>query len=310
MPELVLVCESGPGVEWERDLLTVVLNGLSPDMVIDVRGSGGEKGAGAVAEAITEHERILAACVRDRDYRSDEEVARERARPKRFMWQRHETENYLLEPAVVVLAMSHLKASYADHPGGRPDWVAALPDAPDTVAEGLMRVASGMAPAQAVAITLWGIRRELNPLLNDVRMNMDCCGQSSSADECARSVRAECERIGRTALALSQCAALLPDSADARYGQVLADLDSNEFVRECRHLIVFDGKRLLSGLHTWLRDEYGVQFTPDTLRDELVRALPVAYRDTPGLFIPDDFVELANRLRALAGLPPATRHTP
>jgi hypothetical protein len=46
------------------------------------------------------------------------------------------------------------------------------------------------------------------------------------------------------------------------------------------------------------------RLTADQFLDELVKAVPVAYRANRQMFGTDDFLDLANGVRALAKLPP------
>jgi hypothetical protein len=72
-----------------------------------------------------------------------------------------------------------------------------------------------------------------------------------------------------------------------------------DFVAARQHLTDFAGKTLLLSLADHLRTLGAGALSNDDLQDALVDGLAEAY--TPGLFVPDDFARLAQRLRDLAG---------
>jgi len=310
MPELVVVCEAPvaeAGSDPSHDIraLAALLNECSSDCEIQVEACGGSEGLGAVAAYIAgvRGPGVVCAHVRDRDYqplsRADNWSVDDK---RRFMWRRHEFENYLLQPEVVVTAMEHLAASVRDRPGRPPAWADALPRSVGEVEAAVGECAEAVRHIEALQMTIWGLVQDVNAVRR-VQMQVPPspgAGGPGDPEACVAYLRSECARVRQVAQELADCDALDPAAAESAYCDQLAALSAPSYP----YLRDFGGRELLAGFHRWLANARGASLRRDTLRRELADAVAIAYRAIPGLFDPDDFRQLAGGVRALAGLPP------
>ena len=122
--------------------------------------------------------------------------------------------------------------------------------------------------------------------------------------ECRRALLEEAARISATAVDTSRSPHLTAAAIAARYDEHLAALTAPDYLATLRFLEDFDGDELLSALLAWLQTEHRATVKRKTLVKELERAVPVAYAANRLVFRTDDFLDLANGVRALAGLAP------
>lgn len=121
MAEVYLICE-GPADGLDVRVLNLVI-AEKFSKAVWINAAGGDTSLGSVATWFEEKSRRSlkngtlgppvdrAYSVEDRDYCSAQEVeARWRPASKRFMWRRHEIENYLLDPRVVAGAFEDRKS--------------------------------------------------------------------------------------------------------------------------------------------------------------------------------------------------------
>jgi hypothetical protein len=97
-----LVCE-GPANSLDQrvlDALVIQMHGLATQVV----AAGGDRGLGAVRAYLHHPPHAIALSIEDRNHRPRPEAEQTWANPggTRFIWRRHEIENYALEPAVVL----------------------------------------------------------------------------------------------------------------------------------------------------------------------------------------------------------------
>lgn len=315
MPELVVVCEAPAEPELdpshEKAVLAALLNEHSVDGVdILGEGCGGSAGAGAVAAYIAgvRGPGVFVAHVVDRDYqpyeRADESFS---DGERRFIWRRHEFENYLLQPEVIATAMERLSASLAARPGGAPEWADRLPRTTDEARALLEACAEARVAIEAVEMVVWQIQQELNAVgrVQFAAPARSGSGPPPGADACAEWLRGECRSIIETLGNLAACDVLDPDGAERRYRHRLAELGDARYVDCGGYLRDFAGKELLVCLHQRLMQECGARLSRADLHAELAGAMLPAYRMAPDLFEPDDFRELTHGVRSMAGLSPA-----
>lgn len=140
MADVYLICE-GPADGLDVRVLNLVIAQKFSKAVL-INAAGGDTSLGSVATWFEERSRRplkngtlsspidRAYSVEDRNYRSEQEVeVRWRPASKRFMWGRHEIENYLLDPRVVASAFEALRPDVDSWPGTyarTPDEVRAL----------------------------------------------------------------------------------------------------------------------------------------------------------------------------------------
>jgi hypothetical protein len=314
MRELILLCETAavPPDDIEADpsfeirVISDLVNANSPKEEIQVQGCGGCRGLGAVA-AYLEKARgrhAVAAYVQDRDYRPLKWAEDSYTDGKRgFMWRRHEVENYLAEPEVVVQAMETLRASLTELPSGPPSWADALPVRVQAVHEVLSDCARQRAVVEAASMTLWSLQGDID-CMGRVQVRQPVLVHPSGALferwECVSAIRRECERVITGARTLQNRAVLDPDQAERRYEAILAEISTVEYRAQRRFLRDFGGAELLTSFHRWLSQSCGVRIRRQRLMTELALAAPAVYTNNPRLFDPDDFRELAEGIVSLA----------
>jgi hypothetical protein len=151
-------------------------------------------------------------------------------------------------------------------------------------------------------MTLWEIRREANQLEQpQFRMSFP----TPDENDCVAAVRNECDRLRNAAATLAGQPFLDPAEAEQRYWHTLTAIRDPDYVQSLDFLKDFAGHELLSSFRQWLADHYGAhRLSVPRLRQELAAAILPVYETIPDLFDPDDFHELANGVRARAGLPP------
>ena len=157
---IFLVCEGTADGLDVRVLDLIVAQKLNRE--IHIIPAGGERGLGSVASWLEERSRKplpdgtmgsprdRAYAIEDRDFCSLEEVERIWQRPdqKRWIWRRHEIENYLLDPRLIVDAFDALKAA---HVRGAD----VLPGDLDVVRLVLQEIAQPMLEDHAGWLTYW-----------------------------------------------------------------------------------------------------------------------------------------------------------
>jgi hypothetical protein len=129
-----LVCEGGKD-SLDARVLNATLS-LALSVLATISGAGGGSSLGSVAAWIEEESRdllpngsfsrpqIVALYIEDRNFRPrpEAEAPWTRRDAKGLFWRRHEIENYLLEPAVVLAAFQSLRRDVAE------PWTQALPN--------------------------------------------------------------------------------------------------------------------------------------------------------------------------------------
>jgi hypothetical protein len=304
---MVLVCEAEPTGDSSAELRVIdgLLNGSRLHGGILVEGAGGRSGLRAVVQHLQGKpgNRVVAS-VRDRDYDSVEVAeASLRDGELRFVWRRHEIENYLVEPPVVLRALDDLRTSVQGRPHGVPAWAANLPQTRAEIETALADCALRLAPREALNATLWGLGGELDQA-GEVRVGLAAGSEPLSAAECETRLKAECERVSGALGARGACPGLDPEEAVRRFRDVLASMESSSYTDSGQHLLDFGGKELVAGLADWLRIERGVGYLTNLgFLGLLADALLAVYHAEPPLFEPDDFRDIVTAMRE--AIPPS-----
>jgi hypothetical protein len=223
-----------------------------------------------------------------------------------FIWRRHAIENYLLEPRVIAEAFNRLRASLEGAPRGAPAWAGALPGDPDTVAAALRECAAARAPQEAGRIAVHRLWEDLSATAGRIQRRVpDLLGARTHPDapSCRLALVDEAQRLMTAAGEAAMSPLFAPTSIEARYDAALSEIREPEYLRKMQFLEDFNGKDLLWELCEWLRRHGQVRMKEARLTEELSNALPDVYRGNPSLHGADDFRDLANGVRALAGLP-------
>lgn len=303
MAELWLVCEG----DSDADLLaTVLTNVLAADII--PKSSGGSKCAASAAEYLRRHDtNVTAAYVEDRDYRrrAEADASFSNGKPG-FIWRRHAIESYLLEPAVIVKAFRSLKDEMGKLPSGGSAWVKALPDDETVVADGLRACAIERAPEEALRLTIHRLWEDLSDSANQIQKRCPQFPGTSNPDAatCRSALLGEANRLVTKARATTNSPHLDPSSVGLRYDGELARIQAQSYMNGMQFLEEFHGKELLTDFREWLRQQYKNTPSERLFIRELVKASPVIYQENRKVYGTDDFLDLANGVRALAGLPP------
>ena len=93
-------------------------------------------------------------------------------------------------------------------------------------------------------------------------------------------------------------------AVSARYDRELARVTAADYVDAGSFLEEFHGRELCVDLHGWLTHHGATGLRRKSLEQELAAAVVEVYREVPAPDGLDDFRDLANAVRSLAGLPP------
>jgi hypothetical protein len=303
MAEIWLLCEGTSDVPVLSAVLTSV---LAADII--VRASGGSSNAPSAAEYVARQDGSVAvAYVVDRDYCGRDKADATFTDGKRgFMWRRHAIESYLLAPAVIVEAFRSMRASVAGNPGRPPAWVATLPVDEAIVSAGLRVCARERASEEAARVAMHRLWEDLAETAGQVQKRNPGVpgGANSDADRWRQAFLEEAARLVAKAQAAATSPHLFPAAAGGRYDAELARVSGNDYVNDLRFLEEFNGRDLLGVFLKWLQSECHFKPSQKLFLRELEKAVPVAYKANRLLYGTDDFLDLANGVRALAGLPP------
>jgi len=302
MAELWLLCE---GVSDLPVLSAVLTEVLAAD--ISVRASGGSRNApAAAAYARSQRAGSCVAYIVDRDYRSRAAAdATFLDGTPGFMWRRHAIESYLIAPAVILAAFRGLRASVAENPGGAPGWVLALPDDEAAVGEGLRACARKRAPTEALRFAVHRLWEALADSAGAVQKRVPAVpgGPNPDAEGCRRALLDEVARLVDRARDTAEAPELSAVSAGERYDEELERVRGSDYVGEMGFIEEFHGRELLGEFWGWLRQKFGFRRSRAGFVEDLIKAVPGAYQANRRLYGTDDFLDLANGVRALAGAP-------
>jgi len=306
MAELWLVCEGEPASVDVAILKPVFATVLAAEIVVEP--AGGKKQAKVVAQFLKNQRGGTAAYVSDRDYSPgiDAEVAFGDGKPG-FLWRRHSIENYLLSPQIILRAFRRLRERIEQqHPDRVPSWFADLPVAPEQFAQVLRECASKRAAEEACRIANHRLWATLPSSVGQVQKRNPSTPSTDDPSEPNRWRQALCQEVERVCSAAAQtavCPQFRRENVTLLFDSTYAEVTANPYVTEMEFLIDFHGRDLLKELHRWLFSR-GVRLTFDQLRGELIPAVVQEYERNRMLYGQDDFRDLANGVRSLAGLAP------
>jgi hypothetical protein len=302
MAELWLVCEGEPGSVDVAVLQPVFANVLVAEIVV-------EPACGSSPSVVARYRQVRwgvrAAFLNDRDYRprAEAEAALTDGRPG-FLWRRHSIENYLLSPQIILRAFQHLREQIErQRPSRASAWLAALPADPEQVAEALRECAGRRAAEEACRMANHRLWAMLPPALGQVQKRNPQTPTNVDPNGWREALCQEVERVRNAAARTADCSQFRREEAilmfDAAYAEITAEL----YVTGMEFLIDFHGKDLLREFHRWLGSRK-VLMSYDRLRGELIPAAVQEYEVNRKLYGEDDFRDLANGVRSLAGLTP------
>jgi hypothetical protein len=208
-----------------------------------------------------------------------------------FVWRRHEIENYLLHPRVVLALFDELRAL-----AGLP-WAAGLPANEADVDALLQTIAAPLLADHAGEF----FREELVRQINAVGSLSFSFGRPAppagahvpGQPQWQTAFLQEATRLSRTCTAVAGLAPLQGAAITARYNALVTHYQQQAFLTSGDYLRDMGGHELLAGLSRHLHAlGAGARFSQRVLANELLRLLSQMYHPNT-LFQPDDFAELA-----------------
>ena len=287
MADVYLVCEGDDHSLDFKVLNRIVVGNLKKSIV--VFSAGGDAGLRSVARWLEKNRGGRAYSIEDRNYRSQQEVEQSwKADSARFIWRRHEIENYLLDPAVVTQTMVTLGQAAGNLP-------LQLPQTQTMVEAELQTLATRLFEDHVGQLTCARLIKELNKLELQFREPKN---KLLDRNGWLRLLQQECQRLRQHGTDLSQLPAFADESLAGSYDQLQAELSQSDFLSSGQCLKEMDGKKLMAALLNFVKAGGFPRLSKSDLENEFIESLDRQY--TPGYFAsgsePDDFVELANRL--------------
>jgi hypothetical protein len=241
----------------------------------------------------------------ERDYRprAEAEASLVDGRPS-FFWRRHSIENYLLPPPIVLEAFQGLRERFErQRRGGAPAWFAALPADPGGVADVLRESARTRAAEEACRLATQRLWAGLPLDVGHIQKRNPTAPGTEDPSDWREALCQEAERICRAAARTAACADFGRDAVIVLFDTAYAEITADPYVLNMEFLIDFHGRDLLKDFHQWLVS-HRVPLSYKRLRDELIPAAVRQYDGNRAIYGTDDFRDLANGVRSLAGLPP------
>jgi hypothetical protein len=293
MAELFLICEGPTNGLDLRVLDLVIAQKLGKN--VSINAAGGETSLGSVATWLEEKSRPLqngtlgqpidrAYSIEDRNYRSTQE-AESRWIPggKRFMWRRHEIENYLLDARIVARAFQTLRPEVDTWPGDFPSTTDEVSNLLNTLAETVLEHYIGW-------LTYWSLVDEKKRRGNTrIDWPSPPLSEYGTRDQWLEYLARECLRAKNESTTFASLAEFDENGIADLYDQLRADS-----IARGRLLEDVGGHELMSALLSHMNRNKISHISLSLFESELIKALDHEY--IPGYFEPDDFVRLADRL--------------
>lgn len=301
MAELWLVCEGEPR-SVDVDLLLQVFDEVLAAEILVAPACGSNPSP--VAGFLEKNRGGKAAFVRDRDYRprTMAEASFMDGKPG-FYWRRHSIENYLLPPPIIVQAFHDLRERFErQYPGQRPAWISSLPTSSEEVAEALRRCALSRSAEEACHLATYRLWDTLPPEARRVQKRHPTA-PGTDPSVWREALCQEAERVCRAAAQAAECPSLGRDAITQLFDSTYAELTTDAYVKEMEFLIDFHGRDLSKAFRDWLASR-GIYLSYERLCIELIPAAVRQYGEDRAIYGSDDFRDLADGVRALAGLAP------
>lgn len=287
MANVILICEGATDGLDIRVLDAVIAQKLGKEVTI--RAAGGDRGLGSVATYLEEQSKQQYGgmsdevfTIEDRNYKSWLEADESwNEKSKRFIWHRHEIENYLLEPGIVTVAFESLgKGKSTGLPKSQPE------------AEALLQSrAKEMLEDHAGWLTYHYLVERLNPL----RLKLSGLGGGlQTRRNWLEHLQQECLRLDRATTTMTQMPELTASEVESFYDQKLGELQLPSFFTSGQYLCNLRGKELLGAVYEAVKAAGFPIMKKADFQEKLIQALSRQY--SQGYFLPDDFDELAKRL--------------
>jgi len=282
---IYLVCEGEPDSLDVRVLDLIIAQKMGLPVRIEAVGSGSS--AGSVAAWLEKREHRAYTIV-DRDYRSQEQVEGHwRTNSRRLMWRRHEIENYLLDPRIVLTAFQQLQQAGIRGANNLPDDLASTERLLQDLARPLLEDHTGRC-------TYWSLHAQQS--VADMRFKIpQPPGLHPGREAWLDYLEKEARRLQ------AACGRLVRDETYNRvaiehsYDEIWERISAPHFLSSGRFIEEMGGHELLSALGEYINERGVSHLSVSDLGDELLRALDKLYCDT--FFAPNDFAQLAERLK-------------
>ena len=299
---IYLVCE-GPSDGLDIKVIDLIL-AQKLNCEILTAPAGGDCSLGSIATWLEERSRTQSPygtlslpidrgyVIEDRNFHSSEQ-AEETWKPasRRFMWRRHEIENYLLDPCVIADAFQALQE---DRVRGADD----LPIDHQEVLQLLQDLSRPMLENHAGELTYWELVSSKNEIA-DTRLLRPNGRLRSGTDspypgrtEWLTYLNGECERLKQACRQVSEDTTF--DDCIQTYDLILSQIKRPDFLASERFFVDLDGHELMSALCSYVNRVGVANLSRHDFTLELLRALDRLYE--PGFFQPDDFAQLKDRL--------------
>lgn len=294
MAELFLICEGPTNGLDVRVLNLVIAQKLGKE--VSINAAGGDTSLGSVATWIEEKSRKplkngalsppidRAYSIQDRNYSSPQEVeSRWIPGGKRFMWRRHEIENYLLDARIVTRAFETLSPDIDT-------WPADFPRTTGEVSALLNTLAGTVLEHYIGWLTYWNLVDKKKRLSNTrIDWPNPPLSEYGTRDQWLEYLARECFRAKNDSTTFASLGEFDENSIADLYDYLRADS-----IARGRLLEDIGGHELMSALLVHM-NRNGITHVPLGLfESELIKALDHEY--IRGYFEPDDFAGLADRL--------------
>ncbi len=290
-----LVCE-GPNQGLDERVLDAVVIQYHTLAVLTAP-TGGSSGFGAVRAYLQSRSaNDVAVTIEDRNHRqfAVANVSWANQAGRSFMWRRHEIENYLLHPRVVLALFDELRAL----PGIA--WATGLPATEANVDALLQSLAVPLLADHAGEVLREELVRQINAVgsvsFSFPRPAPPKGAHTPGQPQWQAALLQEAARFCQTCTAVAVLAPLQSAAIKARYNALLTQFQQQAFLTSGDYLRDMGGHELLGALSRHLHGlGAGSHLSQAILANELLRLLNQIYQPNT-LFQPDDFAELATIL--------------
>lgn len=284
--EALVVCEGDEGSLDVRVVERVLEHHAVPARVV----AAGDATALRVICRILKYPVELAFELKDRDFAPAAQAIASPLKPRKLRWRRHEVENFLIEPRVVLRAFDALRLEASPLP-----WLNLAPS--DVAAsEGLMReLATGLLPDH-VGGQMW-FERYVRSTSNNPATYRRPSPRDVQRDGWAASLALEAQRVVKGCSDLAADPLFDGAAIRAEWQSRSRDLATSDFVTSGAYLQDMEGKALLGALHkrvqSWPRAVVSRADLESLLFEALVSSIGTA--DEPA-----DFRDFADHIRRFA----------
>lgn len=310
MADTYLICE-GPAHGVDLRLLDmIVAQRLCAGSSVRIVPSGGDSGLNAVRVHHEEKSRKVqtqgkkkgklgppadkAFSIQDRNFRprAEADASWHRKNNKSLIWRRHEIENYLLAPRVVLAAFHSLRTSpkYKNSSG-----IPKIPVDESEVSSLLMDLARPLRENHAGEL----LRYELDVALKRSRafsiLNPGNSTRNWTKTQWLTHLHLEGQRIQSECNTVIGLPDLAPATIDQQFDAIFARIGDPHFLTSGEYLEEMGGHELMSALVEHIHSLGGIQIAAAELEEVLLQAFGNVYQS--GLFHPDDFAALATILQ-------------